>query len=130
MKKVPSRLPSNPPQKIWVLSSPTPAPFLFENLVRGSKSRKEGTDYVEIPNLLFSHFIFHKIRYAHVLESLFKKISGVTVSVLLNTVFFSSYLTSLHKFKNLERTPFKICDSNPKFLRRKSPKYKAINLKL
>ena len=104
LKKVNSLFLSNPLQKIAVLSRSRP---LFENLVQGSKSRKEGANYMGSPSPLFSYFLLHKSRYAHVLESLFNNIPGLTVAVLLNTVFFSSYLTSLHKFKNLKRTVFK-----------------------
>ena len=69
--------------------------------------QKGGADYAGIPSPLFSHFLLHESRYAHVLESLFNKVAG-TVAVLLTAVFFSPYLTSLYKFKNLKRTAFKI----------------------
>ena len=83
-----------------------------------------------IPSPAFSYFHPHKSRYAHVLQSFFNNFPGLTVAVLLTTVFFSSYLTSLHKFKNLKsfkvfKLFLKICESNTKYLRLKSPKYKA-----
>ena len=126
LKKVTSLFPGNPPSKNLGLIKPP----LFENLVRGSKSRKEGEDLVGIPSPIFPHLLLHTSRYAHVLESLFNKVPGLTVAVLLTTVFFSSYLTSSYKFKNLKRTAFKICDTNTKYLRLKSPKCKARKLKL
>ena len=83
-----------------------------------------------IPSPAFSYFHPHKSRYAHVLQSFFNNFPGLTVAVLLTTVFFSSYLTSLHKFKNLKsfkvfKLFLKICESNTKYLRLKSPKNKA-----
>ena len=96
LKKVTSLFVSNFLEKCRSCQDPT-----------GSKSSKEGADSMEIPSPLFSYFLLHKSRYAYVLESLFNNIPGLTVAVLLNTVFFSSYLTSLHKFKNLKRTVFK-----------------------
>ena len=76
------------------------------------------------PSPLFSDFLLHKSRYAHLLESLFKNIPGFAVAVFLNTVFLSSYLASLHKFENLERTVFKDLWIK-KYLRLKPSKYKA-----
>ena len=100
---------------------------LFENLVWCSKSRKEGADYVEITSSLFSYFRLYKSKYPHILESLFNNILGLTVAVLLTTVFFSSYLSSLHKFKKLKRTVFKDLWLKYKYFRLKSPKYKVNN---
>ena len=104
LKKVTSLFASNSSLRKFRFYQPPP---FFENLVRGSKRRKKGADFVVIPSPLFSYFLLHKSRYAHVLESLFNNIPGLTVAVLLNTIFFSSYLTNLHKFKNLKRTVFK-----------------------
>ena len=122
MKKITSFFPSNSPQKISALSSPRP---LFENLVRGSKSRKEGADYMGIPIPLSSYFLLHKSRYAHVWS-----LSLITFQAL-QLQYFSLQFSSLHtrqvyiNSKNWKELFLKIWDSNTKYLRLKSPKYKA-----
>ena len=82
-KKSPLSFPATPLKKSR--SCQAPPPSLFGNLARGSKSWKEGADYVVIPSSLFSYFLLHTSRYTHVLESLFNNIPALTVAVLLTS---------------------------------------------
>ena len=107
LKKVTSLSQQPPSKTLGLVKAPAPIPPHFWKFGTRFKKQKEGADYMGIPSSLFSYFFLQKSRYAHVLECLFNNISGLTVAVLLTTVFISSYSTSLHKFKKLKRTVFK-----------------------
>ena len=128
-KKSPLPLPANPLKRFRSCQVHPLPPLLppFGNFgTRFKKQKGRCRLYGDSQYHLFVFPFLHKSRYAHVLESLFNNILGLTVAVLLlTTVFFSSYLTSLHKFKNLKRTVFKDLWHKYKYLRLKSPKYKA-----
>ena len=84
-------------QNSGLVKTPTPSAHFWKFGTRFEKQKKEGADHVGIPSPLFSYFLLHKSRYAHVLESLFNNIRGLTVAVLLTTVLFSYIIQKFEK---------------------------------